>query len=93
MILQLAWPSCDTGRTQRVHHCVIHHWKAVVFSILMIYVEPKSSDISTRMLNMVRFGLKLTKLQSEICFIQEYYVSVIVPNVALTYRVIKFYKS
>ena len=39
MILQLDWRSSHIGQIQGVHRCVIHHWKAEVFSILMIYVE------------------------------------------------------
>ena len=39
VILQLGWHSSNTGQIQDVHHCVIHRWKAVVFNILMMYVE------------------------------------------------------
>ena len=39
MILQLGWRSSNTGRMQGVHECVIHHWKAKVFSILMMYMN------------------------------------------------------
>ena len=161
MILQLGWLSSNTERIQDVQIWLIHHWKAAVFSILMMYVQlwycvywdkygqfncnyfnflqlkclylytyttyqnstqltrmlktsafqwyitqyckpcmrtapaqliiyyfgnygntlfparmvsmaTKSCDMSTislltRMLNMVKFGLKLTKLQSEVC--------------------------